>query len=84
MSDNTYGPILNFFLVLEKLTMSETYGSTNLRLEFFDNKVEKRVKNDTQFHNLYDYWTSYHDPNKKIFWWYSQKLRRLEMSIRRK
>ena len=48
--------------------MSETYGSTNLHLEFFDNKVEKRVKKDTQFHNLYDYWTSYHDPNKKFFW----------------
>ena len=64
--------------------MSETYESTNLHLEFFDNKVEKRVKKDTQFHNLYDYWTSYHDPNKKFFWWYSQKLRRLEMSIRRK
>ena len=84
MSGNTYGPIFNFYLVLEKLTMSETYGSTNLRLEFFDDKVGKRVKKDTLFHNFYDYWTPYNDPNKKFFWWYSQKLRKLEMKIRRK
>ena len=48
MSDNTYGPIFNFFLVLEKLTMSETYGSTNLRLEFFD-KLKKELRKILNF-----------------------------------
>ena len=31
-----------------------------------------------------DFWTSYHDSNKKLFWWYPQKIWKLEMSIRKK
>ena len=62
----------------------ETYGSANLCIESIEDRVGRKVKKDTLFYNLYDYWTSYHDPNKKIFWWYDQKLWRLEMCIRRK
>ena len=64
--------------------MSETYGSANLRVESLADKVGKKVKNVTLFHNLYDYWTSFHDPNKKYFWWYGQKLWKLEVFIRKK
>ena len=64
--------------------MSETYGSANLRVKSLADKVGKKVKNVTLFHNLYDYWTSFHDPNKKYFWWYGQKLWKLEAFIRKK
>ena len=36
------------------------------------------------FTNLYDFWTSYYDQNKSIFSWYSPKICKLEMNIRRK
>ena len=62
----------------------ETYGSANLRVVFMDDERGKRIKKDTLFENLYDFWTSYHDPNKKLFWWYLQKIWKLEMSIRKK
>ena len=43
-----------------------------------------RIKTDTLFENLYDFWTSYHDSNKSIFKWYRQKIWKFEMSIRKK
>ena len=52
----------------------ETYGSANLRTESIEDKVGRKVKKDTLFYILYDYWTSYHNPNRKFFWWYDQKL----------
>ena len=61
----------------------ETYGSANLRVVFMDDERGKRIKEDTLFENLYGFWTSYHDPNKKLFWWYQQKIWKLEMSIRK-
>ena len=48
----------------------ETYGSANLRVVFMDDERGKRIKEDTLFENLYDFWTSYHDPNKNLFWSY--------------
>ena len=48
----------------------ETYGSANLRVVFMDDERGKRIKEDTLFENLYDFWTLYHDPNKNLFWSY--------------
>ena len=47
-------------------------------------KREGKFKKDTLFENLYDFWTSFHNKNKSIFYWYGQKIWMLEMSIRRK
>ena len=49
-----------------------------------DDEKGKEIKKDTLFENLYDFQTSFHDPNKSIFYWYGQKIWLLEMSIRRK
>ena len=62
----------------------ETYGSVQLRVESIEDKLGKKVKKDTLFYNLYNYWTSYHNPNKRFFWWFDQKLWRLEMCIHKK
>ena len=62
----------------------ETYGSAKLKVLFMDDEKGKGIKKDTLFENLYDFWTSFHDPNKNIFYWYGQKVCALEMSIRRK
>ena len=62
----------------------ETYGSVQLRVESIEDKVGKKVKKDTLFYSLYNCWTSYHDPNKRFFWWYDQKLWRLEMCVGKK
>ena len=50
----------------------ETYA--NLRVIFMNDERGKNIKTDTLFENLYDYWTSYHNPNKSLLWWYDQKL----------
>ena len=42
------------------------YGSANLRVLFMDDARGKNIKTDTLFENLYDYWTSYHSPNKSL------------------
>ena len=44
----------------------ETYGSAKLRVVFMDDERGDRIKTDTLFENLYDFWTSYHDSDKKI------------------
>ena len=44
----------------------ETYGSAGLRVMFMDDEKGKLIKTDTLFENLYDFWTSYHDPCKII------------------
>ena len=62
----------------------ETYGSAKLRVLFMDDEKGKVIKKHTLFENLYDFWTSFHDHNKSIFYWYGQKICALEMSIRRK
>ena len=61
-----------------------TYGSVGLRIESLNDLFGKKVKKDILFNNLYDFWTRFHDPNKKYFWWYPQLLWNIEMSIRRK
>ena len=62
----------------------ETYGSANLRVLFINDEKRREIKKDTLFENLQDFWTSFHNPNKRIFHWYAQKIWMLEMSIRRK
>ena len=62
----------------------ETYGSAKLRVVFMDDERRDRIKTDTLFENLYDFWTFYHDSNKSIFKWYGQKTWKVEMSIRKK
>ena len=62
----------------------ETYGSANLRILFMNDERGKMVKTDSLFENLYDFWTSYHDRNKSILYWYGHKIWKLEMSIQRK
>ena len=62
----------------------ETYGSAKLRVLFVDDEKRKRIKKDNLFEKIDDFWTSFHDPNKSIFYWYGQKIWTLEMSIRRK
>ena len=62
----------------------ETYGSAKLRVLFVDDEKRKRIKKDNLFEKIYDFWTSFHDPNKSIFYWYGQKIWTLEMSIGRK
>ena len=62
----------------------ETYQSAKLRVVFMNDERRDRIKTDTLFENLYDFWTSYHNSNKSIFKWYRQKNWKLEMSIRKK
>ena len=52
----------------------ETYGSGKLRVVFMDYERGDRIKTDTLFENLYEFWTSYHDSNKSIFKWCRQKI----------
>ena len=61
----------------------ETYGSAKLRVLFMNDKKEREIKKDTLFENLYDFWTSFHDTNKRIFYWHGQKIWMFEMSVRR-
>ena len=49
-----------------------------------DDEKGKGTKKDILFENLYDFWTSFHDHNKSIFYWYGYKIWALEMPIRRK
>ena len=56
----------------------ETYSSAKLRVVFMDAERGDRIKTDTLFENLYDFWTSYHDSNKSILKWYGQKFGNLK------
>ena len=56
----------------------KTYGSGKLRVVFMDDERGDRIKTDTLFENLYDFWTSYHDSNKSILKWYGQTFGNLK------
>ena len=56
----------------------ETYGSAKLRVVFMDCERGDRIKTDTLFENLYDFWTSYHDSDKSIFKCTEKKLGNLK------
>ena len=55
----------------------KTYGSSNLRFESINNISGRRIKTDTLFCNIYDYWTTFHDPRKRCSWWYPETLTKL-------
>ena len=48
-----------------------TYGSLGLRIASLNDCFGKSVKANTLFINLYDYWISFHDENKKCCFWHS-------------
>ena len=62
---------LFFFLVLKisffKKLSEETYGSAQLRVESIEDRVGRKAKKDTLVYNLYDYWTSHRNPNRRFF-----------------
>ena len=60
-----------------------TYGSANLRRRI-GNKFGKHIRTDTLFINLYEYWTEFHNPQKRYLFWLSHVMWKLEMNIRRK
>ena len=65
-----------------------TYSSYGLRLELLHNPLGKKIKFDTLFKNVYDYWTVYHHPHQQIFrgilYFKFSTVVRLEMNFRRK
>ena len=46
----------------------ETYGSAQLRVESIEDRVGRKAKKDTLVYNLYDYWTSHRNPNRRFLW----------------
>ena len=62
----------------------ETHGSANLRVLFMNGERGKMIKTDSPFENHCDFWTSYYDRNKSLFYWYGHKIWKLEISIRTK
>ena len=68
------GFIVFFFVIMQyirKKMSSNTYGSLGLRIASLNNCFGKSVKTDTLFINLYDYWTNFHDENKKFYFCHS-------------
>ena len=63
---------------------NNTCGSLGLRFASLNDCFGKSVKTDTLFINLYDYWTNFHDENKKFYFWHSHLMWELEMYIRKK
>ena len=61
-----------------------TNGSANLRIKKIGNKFGKHIRTDTLFTNLYNYWTEFCNLQKKILFWHSHIMWKLEMNIRRK
>ena len=43
-------------------------------IETLEDISSRNIKEDTLFFNLYDYWSLYHDPNRRYFWWYPRSL----------
>ena len=63
------GFLVFLFLIMQwvrKKMSNNTYGSYGLREERLNDPLGKKIKFDTLFNNLYDYWTLYHHPNQQI------------------
>ena len=64
--------------------MSETYGSVNLRAECLHEEKGKKVKRESLFLNLSDYWTLLNTEFKHLYYlWYHPKVALLEKQIRK-
>ena len=72
------------YVVRQKKLSNNTYGSLGLRIASLNDCFGKSIKTDTLFINLYDYWTNFHDKNKKFYFWHSHLMWKLEMYIRKK
>ena len=65
--------------------MSETYGSDNLRAECLHEEKGKKVKGESLFLNLFDYWTLLNAEFKHLYYpSYHPKYALLEKQIRKK
>ena len=79
MFGNTHGLIFLLFLVKKKMASNErheryeTYGSSNLRVQYLHDEKGKKIKSNSLFENIYDYWSAYHDNNKAGNNWHGQK-----------
>ena len=62
----------------------ETYGSDNLRVTCLHDEKGKKIKGESLFFNLYDYWTLIHAAHKNLFRWYHPKIAILEKQLRKK
>ena len=64
------------------------YGSYGLCEERLNDPLGKKMKFDTLFNNLFDYWTLYHHPNQQILRnivdFQFSSISKLKINIRRK
>ena len=61
-----------------------TYGSFGLHCGRLLDIKGKHINKDTLHLHIYDYWTNFHDPHKKFFWYSESLLSKLERHIKRK
>ena len=67
---------------------NNTYGSYGLCEERLNDPLDKKIKFDTLFNNLYDYWTLSHHPHQQILRnileFQFSSIAKLKINIRRK
>ena len=56
---------------------NNTYGSYGLFSGSLIDIKENYIKKDTLYLPIYDYWTSFHNPNKRSFGWHDSTLSKL-------
>ena len=61
-----------------------TYGPFGLHIGRLRDIEGKYINEDTLFLHLYDYWTNFHDPNKRFLWWRESIMIKIEKNIRKK
>ena len=61
-----------------------TYGPFGLHIGRLRDIEGKYINEGTLFLHLYDYWTNFHDPNKRFLWWRESIMIKIEKNIRKK
>ena len=61
-----------------------TYGSYRLHVGRLIDIKGKHIKEDTLFLHIYDYWTNFHNPNKKYFWYHESTMSKFERHVWKK